>query len=264
MKNMKSKYYMIIWIVLSILISSCSNQQSADAKIDLKGMKAPTVKEPVLTLKMPSPPQANKDSISEVIRDTSRFNYLVSVDKKAIKKDSTKGMITESNSGKFLISTKQGQSINLSYFLPGNNQLMISKEDSVTIFSNDEIKGASMNRRLSVESSKGVIISSGIQTNNSPIKITMGKNMVLQQGEYNEKSIISDSKYDTQYSAPVYLISNNQKKLIEQKKDFTFTNNNQKYLLKVYLSSYEMPKKEFVSVSEGQGYFIDYYLIMLK
>lgn len=266
MKNTILKYNKMIAAILLLAMISCSpKQKSGNEQIDLKGMKPPEVKEATVELKMPPAVPQEDTSIADFKQDTTRFNYQLMVDnKKATGKISMNGIIQEMEKGKLVIKTDQGQSVQMLFFIPGNQQLLISKGSAVRITSNDELKGASMNRALQLESNNWIIFSSGIITDNLPIRIVVNKNIMLQQDVYNEKSIISDSKYDTHYSVPLNLVNNGERRIVEQKKDFFFENNNQKYKLVVNLSSYSIPKKEYESVSEGQGYFLDYLLLQTK
>lgn len=266
MKNTISKYNNLVAAILLLAMISCSpKQKSGNEQIDLKGIKPPEVKEATVELKMPPAVPQEDTSKADFKQDTTRFNYQIMVDnKKATGKISINGIVQEMEKGKLVIKTEQGQSVQMLFFIPGNQQLSISKGSAVRIISNEELKGASMNRTLQLESNNWIIFSAGIITDNLPVRIVMNKNIILQQEMYNEKSIISDSKYDTHYNASLTIIINGEKRNVEQKKDFFFESNNQKYKLVVNLSSYSIPKKEYESVSEGQGYFLDYLLLQTK
>lgn len=253
----------ILHAFIIVLTAACSNQKTGGEKANLNGMKAPEVKQPTVELKMPEAMHM-QDTLAPMSKDTSAFVYRISINnKKTVDKLSVSGIVERVEKGNVVVKTEEGE-LQLQYFIPKNETLVIEKGAQIKITKVEEIKDASFNKLLHVEDSKGVLVSSGMITDNSPIQIIISKNISLQQTAYNEKMTFSDSDYDTHFSAPLYVVINGQKKTVEQKKELIFESNKQKYKLMVQLSSFSIPKPNYASISEGQGYFLSYNLLMVK
>jgi acylphosphatase len=205
-----------------------------------------------------------QDTIVPMSKDTSTFVYRISINnKKTADKLNISGIVEKAEKGNLMVKTEVGE-LQIQYFIPKNESLLIEKGSQIKITKMEDIKDASFNKLLHVEGNKGVLVSSGIITDNSPIQIIISKNLSLQQTAYNEKMILSDSEYDTHFSAPVNIVINGLKKTVEQKKELIFESNEQKYKLLIQLSSYSIPKSKYAASSEGQGYFLSYNLLMIK
>ncbi|MFN8254879.1 MAG: hypothetical protein U0W24_04270 [Bacteroidales bacterium] len=263
MKTTNNSILVIFVLIIAFSVACSNNQKPGTGKFDLNGIKPPEVKQPTLDLKLPEVLK-QEDTVPPMTKDTTSFIYRILLnDKIPPDKFSLSGTLVAVEKGNLLVKTAQGQ-LQMQYFIPKNESLLIEKGGQITITTNNEIKDASFNKLLHLEASKGVILSSGRITDNSPIQIIINKNLSLQQSSYNKKMIISNSEYDTHYSTTLFLVNNGNKKSMEQKKEFVFENNNQKYKLMIQLSSFSIPKPEYQSSSEGQGYYLEYLLYMIK
>jgi len=263
MKTIKNNTLIIFGLIIAFSAACNNNQNVGSEKVDLSGMKPLEVTKPTLDLKLPEPLK-REDTVPLMSKDTTAFIYRILINNKmAPDKFSVSGTLETVEKGNLLVKTAQGQ-LMMQYFIPNNASLLVEKGGQITVTSNNEIKEATYNKLLHVQDSKGAILSAGRIRDNLPIQITINKNLSLQQAPYNEKMIISNSDYDTHYSSPLFLVVNGKKTSIEQKKEFFFENNKQKYRLTVQLSSYSNPKPKYQSSSEGQGYFLEYLLFMIK
>ncbi len=252
-----------LFIFIIVLFASCSNKKTGADKANLAGMKAPETKQPTLELKLPDAVH-EQDTLAPLSKDTSAFVYSISMNnKKTPDKISVNGIVEKAEKGKLVVKTGEGE-LQLQYFIPKNESLLVEKGSTVQITRMQEIKDASFNNLLHVEDSKGVLVSSGTITSDSVIQIFISKSLSLQQTAYNEKIILSNSEYDTHYSAPLNVVINGQKKAVNQKEDLIFEISKHSYKLMVALSSFSIPKPKYASSSEGHGYFLKYNLFMIR
>lgn len=263
--TMKNKFI----ILFAVAIMGCNNNKSTGLTMDLKGKKAPEVANQAIELNMPaaltSAGTATESGPAIAAQNANRFTYqIMSENKKLPDTSLLTGTVSELTKTRLSFKTAEGKSIMMDYTLPGNQALLLSPNESVSMIKKENVKDASYNKFLVLEGSKGIIISSTSQINNAPVRLELNRGLEIRQGDYDAKKIVSDTKYDTQFSVPVSLMLNGKLIALDPATPLIFTYNAAKYKLSVFQSRYIVPKKDFQSVSEGQGYLLNYLLLLTE
>jgi hypothetical protein len=266
---MKNKFIIWIAVISFSAATGCNNNKNAGLTMDLKGKKAPQVANPAIELNMPAAlatAQTGTESGPAIAaQNTNRFTYqIMSENKKLPDASLLSGTVSELTKTRLAFKTSEGKSILMDYTLPGNQALLLSSNESVSMVKKENVKDASYNKFLILKGNKGIIISSTSQINGSPIQLQLNSGLEIRQGNYDAKKIVSDTKYDTQFSVPVSLLLNGKQIPLDPANPLVFTYNAAKYKLSVFQSRYIVPKKDFQSVSEGQGYFLNYLLLLTE
>jgi hypothetical protein len=266
--TMKNKIIKIYISVFLLALSACQNK-NANQTMDLQGKKAPVVANPAIELNLPTAAAAT-GTTSEPgpafnAQNSNRYTYqILSDDKKLPDTSQLTATVSELTKSRLSLKTSEGKLIQMDYTLPENQALRLSVNESVSLVKKEAIQGSSLNRFLLMTANRGVVISSTTQISNKPIQVELGKGLGIRQGNYDPQKIVSDTKYDTQYNAPVTLLLNGKPTSLDPANPTSFSFNGAHYKLSLYQSRYIQPKKEFVGVSEGQGYLLNYLLLLTQ
>jgi hypothetical protein len=267
--TMKKIFILLFAAVCLLCVPGCHHTINANPSMDLQGKKAPGVSNPAIELNLPTAVAASGPSTESgpaiSTQNSNRFSYQIMSENKKLPDTSVlTGVVSEMTKNRLSFKTSEGRSILMDYTLPGNAALLVSSNEAVSLVKKESVHDASQNKYLLMKGTRGIIISSASQLSRTPVQLELNKGLVIRQGDYDGKKIISDTKYDTQFSAPASLLVNGTQVALNPGDPFSFSYNGAKYKLSLFQSRYIQPKKEFISVSEGQGYLLNYLLLLTE
>ncbi len=198
-----------------------------------------------------------KPDINLKPQELGRHDFRLAVDDKPIYGSSAHdGYVMSATEGKMLVKTAKGM-LTYTYVLPGTSTIPVAEKDQVSV---RIYQGATDNNQNFVitDSVNGKLLhSSGRQASAQPVKIHFSPDTRLYQTDDYE-TIVTDRQY-IRYISVVFQHGKYTTKIIPNKKN-NITIDGEKYSF-VVLSSYEShPTPSFAAQSEGEGYYLEYYI----
>lgn len=161
-----------------------------------------------------------------------------------------------------IFKTEKGEIGHLVYRIPKGMQFpLLEPKQPISIKRNLRGYEASLGYQLQVTSEDALMLSSGRIFGGKPQEAAISQRLLLQQIP-DKATVLSESKYETIYQVPVYLIVD--KKPVELKLgELTeFMLDGKIFLIMVTESSNVIPNEEYKGVVEGKGYALEYVLVL--
>ena len=166
------------------------------------------------------------------------------------------GYVISATDGKMLVKTAKGI-LTYTYILPGTTIIPAAEKDKVSVRINQGIPDDDQNFVITDSINGKLLHSSARQASEQPVKIQFSPDTRLYQTDEYE-TIVTERHY-LRYISVVFQHGKFTTKIIPNKKNI-ITIDGEKYSF-VVLSSYEShPTPSFAAQSEGEGYYLEYYI----
>ena len=264
MKSIGSILASVLWILIPLAFVAC--QQKTGLESSQPGKTPPVPEKGTLELAVPaSTPEAVPAPINE--QDESRFQYsLRTGDKRISGNFSAKGAVLKVEARQIEVKLEDGSNLILDYKLPAKESKLIANTgEELTVEQYENLDGPGMNRLFSLHSAKSTLVSSGRQSSGTPVEVKISGNITLRQAVYSENKVLVESERDIHYDVPLAVLAGGrQLKIPQDGKAFVFADGSYQYDLHLVANGFNIAKKGHEDAFEGQGYYLDYWLLRTK
>ena len=218
----------------------------------------PAPKEPVSDLKMPKPVMFQELKGKANLPKQLKMGFGLDLAGKILSGNwDVKGKITAVDNEKVVFTTEKGETGNLVFRLPKGVRLSLAADELVSIKRTMRGYRAALGYKLVVANMEMLAITSGRLFGDSPQKVKIWDGLILEQGQKLGQTL-SESKYETTYQAPVYLITDGRRIQLALGEAHEVTVQRKTYKVMIHKSSKIVPTKEYENVAEGSGYVLEY------
>lgn len=264
--HMKSLLINIVLACCTTVVFTACQQKAAPESNHPEGHTPLPPEKAALELHNPPPPaEISAQAMND--RENTRFQYHLQFGEEKVKGNlSGTGKATKVDKDLVAIQWNDGKELSLGYRLPVEGKaLMVDIGQDLSVELQESLPGSGMQRLFTLGSGKGTIVSSGRQSMESPIVIKVSEGITLRQSTFSEKEVLVKSERDTHYGVPLVLLAGGkQLKVPADGQPFVFQAGENLYELRVLANGFVRPETAYEDVSEGQGYYLDYWLYRTK
>jgi len=160
-----------------------------------------------------------------------------------------------------IFETEKGETGHLVYRIPKGMQFpLLEPKQPISISRNMRGYEASLGYQLHVTSEDDLMLSSGRIFGEKAQEARILPRLLLQQIP-EKATVLSESKYETIYQVPVYLILNEKPRELKLGELTEFMLDRKVFLIMVTERSNVIPNEEYKGVAEGKGYTLEYVLV---
>lgn len=247
---------LLLLLVCLTFLPSCASDETPEET-------PPKPKEPATTLSMPATIESKVIRGKASLPEELVLGFALDVGDIVLAGDwNVVASVTGLENRTVIFRTEKGEIGHLVYRVPkGMRFPLLKPEQPISIRRNMRGYEASLGYQLHVTSEDDLMLSSGQIFGEKPQEATISQRLFLQQIP-DKATVLSESKYETIYQVPVYLIVD--KKPVELKLgELTeFMLDGKIFLIMVTESNNVIPNEEHKGVVEGKGYALEYVLVL--